>query len=257
MGLYEDVSSFGDVRFVHSFLASLSVILVSEIGDKTFFIAAIMAMRHPRWTVFSAAISALIIMTLLSVFLGMATTIIPKTYTHYVSIVLFVIFGIKMLKEGYFMTEEESREEYEEVQKSLSERESKDSKDTEYILNSSTTEDPETGVIRSVSGVSFLTRIKRRLMVCFSLVFLETLTMTFVAEWGDRSQITTIILAAREDAIGVTLGAIIGHSICSAIAVIGGRALAQLISVRTVTLIGGVVFVIFAFSAYFMGEGES
>ena len=28
-----------------------SMILVSEIGDKTFFIAAIMAMRHPRTTV--------------------------------------------------------------------------------------------------------------------------------------------------------------------------------------------------------------
>src|SRR5690349_8718459 len=176
MGVYEDVSAFGDIRFVHSFLASLSVILVSEIGDKTFFIAAIMAMRNPRWTVFSAAISALIIMTLLSVFLGMATTVIPRTFTHYASIVLFVIFGLKMLKEGYFMTEEESREEYEEVQKSLSERESKD---IEYNINGSTTEDPETGVIRAVAGVSFLTKIKRRLMVCFSLVFLETLTMTF------------------------------------------------------------------------------
>ena len=38
--------------FVHGFIATLSVIVVSELGDKTFFIAAIMAMRHPRWTVF-------------------------------------------------------------------------------------------------------------------------------------------------------------------------------------------------------------
>ena len=30
------------------FLKSWGMILVSEIGDKTFFIAAIMAMRHPR-----------------------------------------------------------------------------------------------------------------------------------------------------------------------------------------------------------------
>lgn len=52
--------------FVHAFVASLSVIIVSELGDKTFFIAAIMAMRHSRITVFIGAISALALMTILS-----------------------------------------------------------------------------------------------------------------------------------------------------------------------------------------------
>lgn len=52
--------------FVHAFVASLSVIIVSELGDKTFFIAAIMAMRHSRITVFIGAISALALMTVLS-----------------------------------------------------------------------------------------------------------------------------------------------------------------------------------------------
>lgn len=52
--------------FVHAFVASLSMIIVSELGDKTFFIAAIMAMRHSRITVFAGAISALAVMTILS-----------------------------------------------------------------------------------------------------------------------------------------------------------------------------------------------
>jgi len=52
--------------FLHAFVASLSVIVVSELGDKTFFIAAIMAMKHPRLTVFIGAISALALMTILS-----------------------------------------------------------------------------------------------------------------------------------------------------------------------------------------------
>lgn len=36
------------LNFWHAFVASVSVIIVSELGDKTFFIAAIMAMRHSR-----------------------------------------------------------------------------------------------------------------------------------------------------------------------------------------------------------------
>ena len=39
------------------------MILVCEMGDKTFFIAAIMAMRHDRLVIFAGAISALAVMT--------------------------------------------------------------------------------------------------------------------------------------------------------------------------------------------------
>lgn len=56
----------GNLGFLHAFMASLSVIIVSELGDKTFFIAAIMAMRHSRLVVFAGAIASLWLMTVLS-----------------------------------------------------------------------------------------------------------------------------------------------------------------------------------------------
>lgn len=37
---------------LHSLLFSFTMIIVSEIGDKTFLVAALMAMRHPRLLVF-------------------------------------------------------------------------------------------------------------------------------------------------------------------------------------------------------------
>lgn len=66
-----------------------------------------------------------------------------------------------------------------------------------------------------------------------SILFLEAFTLTFLAEWGDRSQLTTIILAARENVYGVILGGITGHALCTGIAVIGGKLIATRISVRT------------------------
>lgn len=56
--------------------------------------------------------------------------------------------------------------------------------------------------------------------------------MTFLGEWGDRSQIATIAMAAGQDYWWVTGGAIAGHCICTGIAVIGGRALAGKVSLR-------------------------
>lgn len=90
--------------FVHGFIATLSVIIVSELGDKTFFIAAIMAMRHPRWTVFIGAMAALALMHVMSAFFGYAITVIPRLYTFYLSSFLFAVFGIKMLREGWKMS---------------------------------------------------------------------------------------------------------------------------------------------------------
>ena len=72
--------------------------------------------------------------------------------------------------------------------------------------------------------------------------------MTFIAEWGDRSQIATINLAATHDAIQVCLGGIIGRCICTGIAVIGGGILATKINAKTITLIGAFFFL--AFGAY-------
>eukprot|EP00966_Prymnesium_polylepis_P240586 5563778-Prymnesium_polylepis.1 len=37
-------------------------------------------------------------------------------------------------------------------------------------------------------------------------IVLQAFTLTFVAEWGDRSQIATIAMAADQDLVGVTLG---------------------------------------------------
>lgn len=138
----QDAASQGNLGFIHAFVASISVIIVSELGDKTFFIAAIMAMRYNRLTVLVGAMLALGLMTCLSgtwahmlglfllmqerqqidlcvsssVLFGYATTIIPRIYTYYVSTALFAIFGIRMLREGLRMSPDEGQEELEEVQ---------------------------------------------------------------------------------------------------------------------------------------------
>jgi hypothetical protein len=65
-----------------------------------------------------------------------------------------------------------------------------------------------------------------------SPAWVQTFVMTFLGEWGDRSQIATVAMAAGSDYWWVTAGAVIGHGLCTAGAVIGGRAIAGKISMR-------------------------
>ncbi|XP_040274785.1 transmembrane protein 165 [Bufo bufo] len=235
-----DLSSTSNLGFIHAFVAAISVIIVSELGDKTFFIAAIMAMRYNRLTVLTGAMLALGLMTCLSVLFGYATTVIPRVYTYYVSTALFAIFGIRMLREGLKMSPDEGQEELEEVQAEIK-RKDEELQRTK-LLNGPN--DVESGGGPAIP--------KKRWMQFISPIFVQAFTLTFLAEWGDRSQLTTIVLAAREDPFGVAVGGTIGHCLCTGLAVIGGRMIAQKISVRTVTIIGGIVFLAFAFSALFI-----
>merc|ERR1719205_340405 len=109
--------------FLHGFVESLSVILVSEIGDKTFFIAAILAMRNNKLTVFLAAISALAVMTVLSAPLGfVVTTFIPREYTYYTCTAIMFLFGLKMLWEAWRMKPTEGEETQREVEEEVAAR---------------------------------------------------------------------------------------------------------------------------------------
>lgn len=67
---------------------------------------------------------------------------------------------------------------------------------------------------------------------------------------GVLAQIATIGLAASSDVVGVTLGGVFGHAICTGAAVIGGRHLASYVDERTMGLLGGLLFIAFGAHAY-------
>lgn len=252
-------------NYFHSFIVSMSVIIISELGDKTFFITAIMAMKNSRLVVFLTSSFALLLMTILSVCMGVAVTVIPKLYTQLASAILFFCFGIKMLMDVYAMNEDGSsiNSEYAEASKEIEERvkaadvnnnsiiekekgstlvgqQVEDSKKhngvgNEHFCESSEAIDVESKKNEPNSKVSRCESLFSGMCSWLRIapVVLNVFTMIFVAEWGDRSQLSTIILAAKEDVTGVFFGSFFGHVLCNGLAVIGGRFFAEIISVRT------------------------
>lgn len=205
-----------------AFFASLSMILVSEIGDETFIIAALMAMRHPKSIVLSGALSALFVMTILSTGLGrIVPNLISRKHTNSAATVLYLFFGLRLLYIAWRSDSKASqKKEMEEVEEKL-----------------------ESGQGKTAA---------RRFFSRFCTpIFLESFILTFLAEWGDRSQIATIALATHKNAVGVAVGATIGHTICTSVAVVGGSMLASKISQGTVATVGGLLFLGFSLSSYF------
>jgi len=191
-----------------AFASSFAMIIVSELGDKTFFIAAILAMRQDRRFVFLGAAGALAAMTMLSAAIGqILPALLPPQYTHWAATLLFVYFGVQLLREAYGMFSKGEglgpSDELEETEKELEDKTS-------------------------------------------SSTAVQAFVLTFLAEWGDRSQIATIALSAARSPVGVTLGGVVGHGCCTALAVLGGRVLAARISERAIVASGGVLFLIFA-----------
>lgn len=211
------------VGLFDAFFASLSMILVSEIGDETFIIAALMAMRHPKSIVLSGALSALIIMTVLSTGLGrIVPNLISKKHTNSAATVLYAFFGLRLLYIAWRSSDSKTsqKKEMEEVEEKL-------------------------------EGGQGKTSFRRFFSRFCTPIFLESFILTFLAEWGDRSQIATIALATHKNALGVAVGATIGHTICTSVAVVGGSMLASKISQRTVATVGGLLFLGFSVSSYY------
>jgi putative Ca2+/H+ antiporter (TMEM165/GDT1 family) len=75
------ISSQNDIGT--AFFKSLALIIATEIGDKTFFIAAILAMKHGRLVVYAGAMGALAIMHLLSSFMVIYNNIFQFFYLHF------------------------------------------------------------------------------------------------------------------------------------------------------------------------------
>jgi Ca2+/H+ antiporter, TMEM165/GDT1 family len=220
---------------IEAFTAGLLLITASELGDKTFFMAVVLATRYPRKPVLIGVVGALATMTVLSVGIGHFLMLLPQYLVQHlpsslsfvakitiqqVAALLFFLFGLKLLYESRQMSAQTDEEVRSEATKAVTEG------DRRWHQQRNT----------------------------FWKIVMESFVLTFVAEWGDRTQIATITLAAAKNPIGVTIGGIVGHTICSLIAVWGGKMIAGRISEKTITIAGGLLFILFAALTIWFGK---
>eukprot|EP00871_Galdieria_phlegrea_P000831 jgi/Galph1/1749/GphlegSOOS_G423.1 len=223
-----------------------------------------MAMKSSRILVFGGALCALIIMTLLSVALGKTFPLLfSKKYTSLAAGILFAYFGIQLIREWWRLGSDSSgnvEDELDELEEQISSG-SYHSESSEHVIHPSPSNESmhsrskhgransvpngqHTNHVRGTYASSM--NVHQYALLFFSPIFIRSFTLTFLAEWGDRSQVATVALAAAKDMYGVCIGAVTGHFLCTGLAVVGGRLLASRISERTVSGTGGILFLLFS-----------
>ncbi|AQK91084.1 GDT1-like protein 1 chloroplastic [Zea mays] len=214
------LGDLGDVST--GFASAFLLIFFSELGDRTFFIAALLAARSSGAVIFLGTFGALAVMTIISVVLGRAfhyvDGIIPFSFggtdfpvDDIAAACLLVYYGVTTLLDAASGDDEKINEEQEEAELAVS----------KFSGNGA-------GVMSAAGTIA------------------STFVLVFVAEWGDKSFFSTIALAAASSPLGVIAGSLAGHAIATLIAVLGGSLLGTFLSEKIIAYIGGSLFLAFA-----------
>uniref|UniRef100_A0A7N0RBJ4 GDT1 family protein n=1 Tax=Kalanchoe fedtschenkoi TaxID=63787 RepID=A0A7N0RBJ4_KALFE len=213
------LSDLGDIST--GFASAFLLIFFSELGDKTFFIAALLAARNSGLVVFLGTFGALATMTLISVGLGRTFHYVDEALPFRLgeidlpiddiaAVCLLVYFGISTLIDAS-SGEVKAEEEQKEAELAVSEL--------------------------SGNGAGILAAAN---------TIISTFLLVFVAEWGDKSFFSTIALAAASSPLGVIAGALAGHAVATLLAVLGGSLLGTFLSEKIIAYVGGSLFLVFA-----------
>ena len=201
-----------------AFGSSLTAITLAELGDKTFFMALILAVRHRARWVFAGAFAALTAVTLISLGLGYGLReLLPQAVVPWLAAVLFLGFGVKLLIDAQGMAADAAREEAEEA---------------EEVVNAAET--------------------SHALTTPWAVIW-EAFALVFVAELGDRTQFTTIFLATAPARVftfaGLLVGTLLGHALVTWLAVGAGKWIGQRVDERLLYRLSGGLFLVFGLAA--------
>lgn len=196
---------------VAAFGASLTAITLAELGDKTFFMALILAARHRARDVFIGSFAALAAVTVISLGLGYGLReLLPQSVVPWLAAALFLAFGLKLLVDAGRMGAGEAEEE-KEAEDAVNEAESR-------------------GRISTTSAVIW-----------------EAFALVFIAELGDRTQFATIFLATAPafTFAGLLAGTLAGHALVTWLAVGAGNWIGGRISEQVLYRLSGGLFMAF------------
>ena len=189
------------------FTTAFATVAIAGIGDKSFWTALILAAKHKARWVFTGSMTALTLGTALWIGLGIWISQYIAIHTiQLVSGTTFLFFGCKALAEGF--------------QHHRNQRLNQDKLNAE-----STTRDQ--GILSA------------------NAIIRDSFTTTFIAEFGDRTQLALLALAAGPNMSieSIFSGAVLANTLLVIAAVTAGKYLKELLCQKKIAFLSGSLFI--------------
>ena len=203
--------------FYPSLIQSFLVIFLSEIADKTFILVLIYSTKMHWIPLVLTSILSMYLMNIIAIVAGYTIILlIPRHIINWIGFFCFLLFGIFMINEGMEMDSKSVKEEYEE--------EIQENEANYNLIN-----DQESNKKKSVW------------YLC-----LELFGLICIAEFGDLSEISTVTIAAVYNLYAVLIGTMLAYLGAIVIAAFLGHLVGKYLTEKTMSIIGGLLFIGFA-----------
>jgi len=208
--------------FYPSLIQSFLVIFLSEIADRTFILVLIYSLKMHWLPLIITSMLAMAFMNLLAIVAGYTVILlIPRSLINWIGFACFLAFGIFSVYEGITMESKTIHEEYQEEM-------------TEQGKNYQLANDEENNNNEEKNEKSMWA-------LCA-----ELFGFLCLSELGDKSEISTVTIAAVYNLYAVLIGTMVAYFACILIATFLGLVIGKFLTEKRMTIIGGILFICFA-----------
>lgn len=242
--------------FEFSALQAFILILLAELGDKTFIMLIILQMKTNQITILSSALLAELFMNFLAVFFGFGIDrMLYQNLLDYIGLIIFFFYGLFLIGDSFQTGKEsfeaeilqaENQKEENEYETPLLEKEEED------ILTTTKNENMISFGPTDTFGVNKNNSIEsnsKKDGIDYT-VFWAIFSSMCISECGDRTQFTAMIMSGVYEMWGVLLGSSLALTCSVVLGVFFGKKLIKYLHENILNFILGLVFLGYSVQLY-------
>lgn len=197
--------------FSISLIQSFLIIFLSEIADRTFILVVLYSLKMHWLPLVICSFLSMFVMNVLAIAVGyLLPMLIIREVVDWIGFCCFLFFGIYSIYDGYTMESESLQEAFDKEKEEDDKKEGENRKRTVWSL-------------------------------CIELFW-----FLCISELGDKSEISTVTIAAIYNVWGVLFGTSFAYLCTIIIATFLGLLIGKYITERMMCIIGGFLFIFFA-----------
>ena len=233
-------------NFWQGFYAGFTIVVITGLCDKLFFLNMIYASLNSFCNAFWVILAIAELMNLVNISLGeLIKQYISLSTLEYIAIGVFILLAICLLYIGFKMPERQLIQNYEEERKLLNIRNDEDNEDNKIEEDKN-----KESSYKPIELVENIEEKKKKTIQVFDSWW-EFFITYFLASFGGKSQIATILLTCKYNFVSIYNGSAFGIVALVLLAIIFGSLIARYLTNRQIYIVCGILFLFYALVFFF------